>query len=236
MMIVLNHKSNLTKEEFISYYDKLTKLDISNEEVILCPSFPHFALVTPSNIILGAQNVSKNCSGAHTGEVSATQLKSYNVEYAIVGHSERRTAEKETGEEVSAKVKNLLSEDITPIICIGETKEEKENPEVLDSLYSELLESTKNFNQEDYEKIVIAYEPIWSIGTGVLPSNEEIKEKVKFLKDKFPKSRIIYGGSVNDANIEELKKNDSLDGFLIGGMSLDINKLDALLKIIKKDS
>ena len=234
MIIILNNKCNLTKDEFLNYYEKLKNIEVDDQELILCPSYPHLGLTTASSIKIGAQNVSLTGNGAYTGEVSAHQLKSYGVSYAIVGHSERRKNQKETSEEISVKVKNLLEENITPIVCIGEPLEEKDNPQVLDYLLTEFLNSTTGLTEEDYGKIIIAYEPIWAIGTGIIPSNADISLKISFLQKHFPKSKVVYGGSVNENNILELIKNKELDGFLIGGMSLEIDNLKIVLEKLKK--
>ncbi len=236
MIIVLNNKSNLLKEEFIEYYKKLVSLETFNETVVLCPSFPHLALVTPSNIKLGAQNVSSTDTGAYTGEVNANQLKSYNVQYTIVGHSERRINQHERAAEISRKVKKLLSQNITPILCIGESLEEKNNPHVAELLLKELSESIMDIPEPDYERIIIAYEPIWSIGTGLIPTNQEIELRLDYIKKHFPNSKVLYGGSVGTNNIEELVKIRDLDGFLIGGISLEPDKLKTILNQIQKSS
>ena len=125
MIIALNNKSNLTKDEFLKYQEELSTVQC-NSTMILCASPLNIANYNLTNCFWGAQNVSKDLVGAHTGEIAASQLKSYGVKYCIVGHSERRQDQKETNEEIAKKIQNLYAEGITPILCVGETKEERE--------------------------------------------------------------------------------------------------------------
>ena len=169
-----------------------------------------------------------NKDGAYTGEVSAKQLRSYNVEYCLVGHSERRKYQNETDNEIYEKIIMLLQEHITPILCIGETKEERDNnkvEEVLDKQLNKLL----NINDEYKEQIIIAYEPVWSIGTGIIPTNKEIEDTILYIKKKLPNNKILYGGSANEENIDTLKQISIIDGYLLGGLSLNIDKLKVFL-------
>ena len=225
MIIALNHKCNITKDEYTDYIDKISNIT-TNHKLIVCPSFTNISL-TPSNITLGAQNVSSTGEGAYTGEVSAKQLSSYNVKYTIVGHSERRI--KESLEEVNDKVIELFNNNITPILCIGETAEERKDRRVETVLEKELLSVIENLSQDQQEKLIVAYEPIWSIGTGIIPTNEEIIEVIKYIKSLLPNSKVLYGGSVNEENVNILKKIAEIDGYLIGGLSLKPDKIQVLL-------
>ena len=142
----------------------------------------------------------------------------------IVGHSERRKNQKETNEEITLKVKELLSNDITPILCVGETKEEKGYAkEVIRKQLENIL------NIENKNRIIIAYEPVWSIGTGILPENNEIEEMITYIKELLPNNYVLYGGSVSDKNIDNLNSISSIDGYLIGGLSLKVDKLKNLI-------
>ena len=170
MIVALNNKSNLGKEEFINYLNELNNIK-TNSTLILCPTYLNIPLVN-IDILLGSQNVSKTDNGAFTGEISAIQLKEFNVKYSIVGHSERRGYQKETNEDIKEKIIKLQENNITPILCIGESKEEREN-----GTYKEVLkEELSILNDIDSSNIIIAYEPIWSIGTGIIPTNSEIEE------------------------------------------------------------
>ena len=227
MIVALNNKSNLNKKEFSKYLDELNTIN-TNNKVILCPSYINIPIFNSNNISLGSQNVSMNKTGAYTGEVSSSQLKSYNVEYSLVGHSERRKYQNETNDEIYEKIIMLLQENITPILCVGETKEEKDNnkvEEVLDKQLNILL----RIKEEYRNGIVIAYEPVWSIGTGIIPTNEEIENTISYIKKKLPNNKILYGGSANEKNIDTLKQISVIDGYLLGGLSLNIDKLKVFL-------
>lgn len=229
MIIALNNKCNLNKEEFNDYLNQLRSINLS-KNIILCPSDINISEVDIKEISLGAQNVSKTQEGAYTGEISAKQLKSYNVDYCIVGHSERRDYQKESNEDINNKIKQLYLNNIIPILCIGETKEEKELNETFDILKEELLIATKELSEKEKEKLIIAYEPIWSIGTGIIPTIEEIDKNLMFIKSILPDSKILYGGSANEKNIDTLKQSKLIDGFLLGGLSLKVEKLESFIK------
>ena len=214
---------------WIQYQNNISDI-VCKSELILCASPINIAEFNINNCYLGSQNVSQYDIGAHTGEIAASQLKSYDVKYCIVGHSERRIEQKETSEETNKKIKNLLKEDITPILCIGETKEEHENNEADSKIREDLLSAIKNIEPENISKIIIAYEPIFSIGTGIVPTNEEICHVITEIKKFFPDNKVLYGGSANEKNIEELKKCHQIDGFLLGGLSLKTDLLKLFLE------
>ncbi len=229
MIIALNHKSNLEKEEYLKYLEDFSTIK-TNHHLIVCPSFINLGQSNPDKIHLGSQNVSTYNSGAHTGEISVQQLKSYQVEYTIVGHSERRQEQKESLKEIHQKIIQLQKYDITPILCIGETKKEREEGKVEEILEKELLSATEGLTKEQKEKMIIAYEPIWSIGTGLIPSNKDIKKTISFIKKILPNTKVLYGGSVTEENIDIIKTISIIDGYLLGGLSLKIEKLKMLLK------
>ena len=229
MIIALNNKCNFTLEEFIKYQQELNTINDKNT-IILCPTSIYLTNFTKGKIKLGAQNVSSNIIGAHTGEVSASQLKSIDVDYCIVGHSERRKEQNETNAEIKEKIMRLLEENITPILCIGETKEEREQNKV-NQIINEELKILKDIPNKD--NIIIAYEPIWSIGTGLIPTNKEIIEVMNIIKSIYPQNKVLYGGSANEKNIDQLKTIKQIDGYLIGGMSLHPEKLKVFLEKLK---
>ena len=233
MIIALNNKSNLTKQEFIKYQEQLSNINTSNK-MILCPTFLNISQFNLSNFSLGSQDVSATNDGAYTGEISAKDLKSYNVEYAIIGHSERRAYQKESFEEINAKIKKLLENNITPILCVGETKKEKEQNKTKEIIKKELMTAIVNLKNVDKNKIIIAYEPIWSIGTGIIPNNNEITEVFEYIKTFLPNNKILYGGSANEENITTLKRCNIIDGFLLGGISLKPDKLKIFVSKLEK--
>ena len=227
-----NWKMNMTAEsgkELIAELKPLVKG--AKCEVALCvPAIliPAMAkAVKGSKIKLGAQNVHWAESGAYTGEISCTQLKEYGVKYAIIGHSERRQYFGETDEGVNKRALAALANDITPIICVGETLEEREGDETEAVLSRQLTEGLKGI--EDITKVVIAYEPVWAIGTGKTATDEQAQETIKFIRKKLGKLfgvrnankvRIQYGGSMNAGNCKGLMAQPDIDGGLIGGASL----------------
>ena len=222
MIVVLNNKSNLNKYEFTNYLQEIKKIN-TNNIMILCPTFLNIPLA--DGILLGSQNVSKFDNGAYTGEISAEQLKSYNVKYSIVGHSERREYQKETNEDIKEKIIKLIENDIIPILCIGESKLERDN-----NTYKEVLkEELSILNDINNTNIIIAYEPVWSIGTGIIPTNYQIEEVFELIKSSFPNNKILYGGSANNDNIDALKEIKLIDGYLLGGLSLKPDKLQEFL-------
>ena len=233
MIIALNNKSNLNKKEFKEYYKKLLTIK-TKMKLILCPTFLNIGLVYNDKILLGSQNVSKNDNGAFTGEISASQLHDYGVKYTIVGHSERREYQRETYEEINKKIRKLIDNNITPILCVGETLEERKSNQFKQVLDAELLSAIKGLDSKSKSKIIVAYEPIWSIGTGVIPKLEEIDEVFSYIKKKFPNNKVLYGGSANEKNIDELKKSKLIDGYLLGGLSLKPKELKEFIDKLEK--
>ncbi len=231
MLTVLNNKCHFTKEEFLKYQQELSKL---KGEIILCPSSIHIPNFNLTNIKLGSQNVSATANGAYTGEISATQLSSYQVEYCIVGHSERRLYQQETNLTINNKIKRLYEEKIIPILCVGETLEERQNKKTKEVIEEEINEAIKDLSIEEKNKLIIAYEPIWSIGTGIIPTNEEIEEVLKIIKNILPVSSLLYGGSVSEENASIIEKCSLLDGFLLGGLSLNPINLELFLQKLTK--
>lgn len=199
--------------------DLFKAFDIKTKNlVVLCPPFPFFKKGT--NYFLGAQNCFSKNEGAYTGEVSPKMLKDLGCKYVILGHSERREYQKENNEEISNKIKLCLENKLKPVLCVGE-KQGENREEVLKN---QLKECLKGIN----DKVIIAYEPIWAIGTGKTCRNEDILNSYNFIKKMFPQNPVLYGGSVNSKNAKEILK--VVDGVLVGGAS--INKKE-FLNIIK---
>lgn len=228
MIICLNNKCNLNKEEFRKYQEELSSIN-TNHEIILCPTHLNISEMNLETVKLGAQNVSSFSGGPHTGEVSADMLKSYQVQYCIIGHSERRENNKETLEDINEKMKHLINSGISPVLCVGETEGERKEILTLAKVEQEIESAFRGVSSDLDHKVVIAYEPIWSIGTGNLPTVEEISKIINFIKDRKPNCKLLYGGSVNEENVEELLQVENLDGFLLGGLSLKPDKLKQLI-------
>ena len=233
-----NWKMNKTfdeADELVSQIIELleTKELGENTRMILCPPFPYLEMCTDysneSYFSVGAQNVNDNEKGAYTGEVSAPMLASMEVEYCIVGHSERRAYYGETDAIVARKVDQLLKNDIRPIVCCGEVLEEREAGKQFDVVKRQITDGLFHLDAEAFGQVVIAYEPVWAIGTGKTATPQQAQEIHAFIRglvaEKYGKevadnTSILYGGSCKPSNAKELFANPDVDGGLIGGASL----------------
>ena len=222
MIVILNNKSNLLIDEYIKYQSKLSAIT-SNHTIVLCPSLPYLSKFYLKNMELGSQNVSSYYEGAYTGEVAASQLKELGVKYCLVGHSERRKYQKETNQDINKKINMLLDNDIIPILCVGENQNERQLGMTIVKVINEIKECLRDI--DNISKVVIAYEPIWAIGTGNTPTREQIDAVLKEIKEDYPENLLIYGGSLSDKNIEEINKSTYIDGYLLGGLSLKVDEL-----------
>lgn len=242
-VIAGNWKMNMLPDEAINYITELAPLVKNTEnEVILCVPYTDlfYSLlhVQGTNIKIGAQNMHWEEKGAYTGEVSAQMLKSIGVEYVIIGHSERRQYFAETDETVNKKVKSALANELKPIICVGETLEEREQGITEKIITNQVEKALKEIPSTDLEKIIIAYEPIWAIGTGKTATKEDANDTIKQIRNKLSEMYgqneangviIQYGGSVKASNAKELFEMSDIDGGLVGGASL---KADEFSKIV----
>ena len=233
-LVVGNFKMNLTLNEINDYIEFFNEKRYDN--VIFGPSSIYLNKFIENGLNVTSQDVSFESIGAYTGDVSASQLKSLGVNYSIIGHSERR-AYYDDSKRVNDKLKRLLENDINPIICIGETKKERDENKTLDVLKQEIDDSFKKIDTNSLNNVIIAYEPIWSIGTGVIPTNNDIDTTIKYIKsyinDNYGlKLRVLYGGSVSNKNIDELEKIDIIDGYLVGGCSIKKEEFDKLIKTV----
>lgn len=236
-ILALNHKMNINNNEIDNYISEFGAIKFNSISCIVCPSLIYLEKFKKINCLIGSQNVGMMNNGALTGEVSASQLNSLGVNYSIVGHSERRTLLNETDEMINKKISLLLENNIKPILCVGETKEEYDNNKTLEVIQKELLNGLNNIN---FDNIIIAYEPIWSIGTGLVPTNNEIENVIssikKIIKDNFNKDAIVlYGGSVNENNITELENINIVDGYLVGGASLKIDSIKKMVQVMEEN-
>jgi len=245
-IIAGNWKMNCTIPEAVQLVTAL-KRDLFDEEkveVVVCPTYTALAsvseIIQESPILLGAQDLFWEQKGAYTGEISAPMLKDAGCTYVIIGHSERRRYFGETNERVNKKIKSALAEGLNPIVCVGETKEEREKGITKDVVCSHVVEGLHDISSDDMLKCVIAYEPVWAIGTGLTATPEQAEEvhdfiRNKLLKEKFGESvshkvRIQYGGSVTPENVKSLMEKPDIDGALVGGASL---KADGFVKLIR---
>ncbi len=222
-LVIGNQKTYLNRTEALDFIRETSDVDCSR--AIVCPSDIYLDLfLERSKYVVGAQNCSCKGNGASTGEISAEQLNSLGVSYSIVGHSERRADQHETSDLFVLKINKLIENNIIPIFCVGENLDEKERNATKDVVGRQILEVFDNLDVNVMEKIIIAYEPIWSIGTGKIPTNPEIEDVTNYIKDliqdKFGKRvAVLYGGSVNMKNVDTLNEIDVVDGYLIGGAS-----------------
>lgn len=207
--------------------------------VVVCPPFTYlssFAKATKGLLAIGSQNCFYEEKGAYTGEISALMLKNLGCEYVIIGHSERRKYFNETDETINKKIKSAMNAGLAPIFCIGETKEERnfnKAEEVVERQIKIGLDGIENWKLK-IKNFVIAYEPVWAIGTGNACSVDDAKKMLEFIKKSVPKdARIVYGGSVNGQNASEYVKKAGYSGLLVGGASL---KPDEFLKIINESA
>lgn len=196
-----------------------------------------------SNIAVASQNMHHEAKGAFTGEISASMLLDLGVEYVIIGHSERRELFGETDESVSLKVRSALDAGLKPIVCVGEKLEHREGGKTMDIVGSQVRNGLGGLSESDAEKLVVAYEPVWAIGTGVTASPEQAQEVHKAIRgiisDMFGKAvadglRIQYGGSVKPSNALELMQKPDIDGALVGGASLDAESFANIVKSTEK--
>jgi triosephosphate isomerase (TIM) len=241
-----NWKMNKTLSEGIALAEELKKYIIENNTgktgVIISPPFVHLAdivrIVNPGNISVSAQNCSSEDKGAYTGEVSAEMIRSCGASHVIVGHSERRQYFNEDNFTLNKKVKVCLKNELIPIYCCGEKLYEREENLQFNIVNQQLSEGLFNLTGDEFSKIIIAYEPVWAIGTGKNATPRQAQEMHRYIRDVISKkyggsiaeeTTILYGGSCNSANAAELFSNPDVDGGLIGGASL---KADEFIKII----
>ena len=242
-VIAGNWKMNMLPNEAISMITNLAPMvKDADVEVVLCVPYTDlfYSLLTAqgTNIKIGAQNMHFEEKGAYTGEVSSTMLKSIGVEYVIIGHSERRQYFAETDETVNKKIKAALLNNLKPIVCVGETLEQRESGKAEEVFTTQTRKAFEGLSAEDAKKVIIAYEPIWAIGTGKTATSEDANNSVKAIRneirslygDEVADEIIIqYGGSVKSSNAKELFTTSDIDGGLVGGASL---KADEFAKIV----
>ncbi len=233
-VVIGNWKMNMTNAETTEFL-KMMRESIKYDSVEVAFAIPYTAIGSAMNVLnetnigIAAQNVHFEPRGAYTGEISVEMLKELGVKYCIIGHSERRQYFNETDESVNKKAKVLLENGIVPVICVGESLEERDEEMHLEKIESRVKKAIADIDMRFVDRIIIAYEPIWAIGTGNTATKEQAEEICSFIRYIVAKTygitisekiRIQYGGSVNDANAKELFEMPNIDGALVGGASL----------------
>jgi len=244
-----NWKMNLDYNEGLSLFSEVANMVkdevTGNQQVVVCSPFIHLYSLAQlakghSHVSIGAQNAHQAESGAYTGEVSAKMIKSAGAQYVILGHSERRQYFGETNELLAAKVDTVLKHDLKPIFCIGETLEEREADKHFEVIKTQLEEGIFGLSEADFAKVVLAYEPVWAIGTGKTATSEQAQEIHAFIRNAIAEqynqqiaddTTILYGGSCNAKNAPELFAQPDIDGGLIGGASLKSRDFTDIAKV-----
>ena len=245
IIIAGNWKMNKTSFEAVELSNSLKRElgDVTSVDIVVCPPFTALTEVNDvlleTNIALGAQNLYWEDSGAFTGEISASLIKSAGAAYVIIGHSERRQFFYETNETVHKKIAAALKHNLTPIVCVGENLPERESSKTFSVIKNQCEGSLKGFSAEEIKKMVLAYEPAWAIGTGKTATSAQAQEVHQYIRNLLTQmyneevaqeARIQYGGSVKPENIAELVSQKDIDGALVGGASL---QTESFVKIVK---
>ena len=245
LIIAGNWKMNKTVAESLDLANGLVRelKEVKEVDIAICPPFTALSEVSKavidSNIRLGAQNMSQNGYGAHTGEIAAGMLKEFSTKYVIIGHSERREYQRESDELIAAKAKAGHDAGLKPIVCVGEQLEERESGNTENVVGTQVRGSLVGLTTEEMLGTVIAYEPVWAIGTGKTATAEQAQEVQAFIRnlladlfdaDTAKGVRIQYGGSVKPDNARELMSQPDVDGALVGGASLDVRVFSELIK------
>ncbi|GAC14905.1 triose-phosphate isomerase [Aliiglaciecola lipolytica] len=228
-LVAGNWKMNGSVELAKQMIDTLDSSNIQNVDVLVCPPFPFLSEFNGFSGSVGAQNLSEFNAGAHTGEVSATMLKSLKCDFVLVGHSERRTDNGESDALVAKKVSVALEQGLTPILCVGEPEAVRESGEFFNHIQAQIDAVVDQIGIAKFDNIVVAYEPVWAIGTGKTASPLQAQQVHEFIRQYLAELdaevaqglRILYGGSVKAANANELFSQPDVDGGLIGGASLE---------------
>lgn len=241
-IIISNLKMNTVPSDMKSYSMQLaTKTAGSKNRIIVCMPFTHFhtakQFLDGSKIEIGAQNVSDEEAGKNTGEISASMLKDSGVSYVIVGHSERRSKFKETDRLINKKLKMALSQGLKVILCVGEDRVTRENKGACQFVKKQLDDVLKGIYENELESVIIAYEPIWAIGTGKTATLKDIekmvgviRKEIAYLYNDKTQISVVYGGSIDIKNYKKIISLPCLDGALVGGASLDVDNFSVMAR------
>ena len=245
LIVAGNWKMNKTSAEALDLVQGLKRElgSIKEIDMVVCPPFTALALVSKavldSNIRLGAQNMSEHASGAYTGEIAAGMLKEFSVRYVILGHSERRQFNKESDELIAKKAAAAHAASLKPIVCVGELLEDREAGRTNNVVGTQLQGSLAGLSKAQMEETIIAYEPVWAIGTGKTATPEQAQEVHAFIRKRLEslfdetvarRVRIQYGGSVKPSNAREILSKPDVDGALVGGAALEIRSFSDIIK------
>ena len=245
LIIAGNWKMNKTVAEALDLVTSIKRelKDVKEVDIVVCPPFTALSEVSKaildSNIRLGAQNMSEHMFGAHTGEIAAGMLKEFSVRYVILGHSERRQHQNESSELVARKALAAHQASLKPIVCVGETLAERENGQMENVLYNQVRNSLAGLSKEQMAETIIAYEPVWAVGTGKTATTKQAEDTQTFIRGLLVKLfdevvarrvRIQYGGSVKPSNARDLMSQPDVDGALVGGASLEARAFADIVK------
>ena len=232
-IIAANWKLNGSRTFVENYLSEISIKDKNNDKncVVICPPFPFLSKMKATNFYLGAQDCSSFEQGAYTGEVSAQIIKEFGCQFCIIGHSERRNVFNDNNDIISKKINNCIKNNIVPILCIGESlSQKKEN--LTEYILKEQIQ--KNLPRNiDANQFVIAYEPLWAIGTGLVPEMNDISKIHKYIKQKIFKNdniKILYGGSVKATNYKNILNLEGVDGLLVGGASINLDEFNKIIE------
>lgn len=251
-LIIANLKMHLqSPQERDQYLDSMRKelagKKFENAQIVLCPPFVHlegFSKVESKKVAIGAQNVFAETKGAYTGEISPLMLKNFGCEFVIVGHSERRRYFGESDEEINMKMAAVLRNGMDAVLCVGETKQERENGQAMEVIGRQLEMALFDISRIKAEHIIVVYEPIWSVGSDDIPTTNEIMEArliikkilIKLFSKKYAEQvAILYGGSVNTKNVNQVCSDAGMDGALVGRESLSPNEFVKIAELIDKN-
>lgn len=225
-IVIANLKMTLNKAEMQQYLELVNEKNFRGNEIVVCPSMLYLSLDEKYNRFLGSQNIYEEESGSYTGEISASQVNSLGINYTIINHSERNLYFNETLEKANKKIILAMQNNLIPIVCLGDSKAEKDNNKSIEAIKSQLDKLFENIDLS--KRIIVAYEPLYAIGTNLTPMPSDINEICMYIKSYFEKSQnidIIYGGSINETNIYNIMNECEINGVIIGKHITNINNL-----------
>lgn len=235
--LIIGNQKNYMNISDVNKFLKKIENKINDKKVIICPSNIYIPYYLKNNFRVGIQNIVPDNNKAYTGEITSSQAKRMGIDYILVGHSERRINFLETDKFINEKVKDALTKNLKVVLCIGETLEEKNLLKTTKIIKKQLLSCLKDI--EDFKNIIIAYEPIWAIGTNIIPSSNDISKASLYIKKViknnfgFENIKVLYGGSVSSKNIKELNEINEVNGFLIGKSSIDADEFLDIIEVVK---